>query len=237
MYFLLKISYIGNAKNIRLVEGKKMSIKANEDKLFLEWASKRENFVYDGVVDEETYLATDKKVLFLLKEANKFSGDLKDVILGSKRRSTWDNIYRWTFGIQNIEKEIPWKELAKVDLEKRSECLKSIAIMNLKKYSGGHTADNSLVAKIAKEDQSFLKKQFSLYNADIVIACGVTTAAQESLFNDKEILWKETKRGIGYFEYESGKYFVAFSHPEARAADQLLYYGLIDAIKEIFSNS
>ena len=42
-----------------------------------------------------------------------------------------------------------------------------------------------------------------------------------------------TTRGVQYYEYEKGKFFIKYAHPEARVADNLLYYGLIDAVKEL----
>ena len=41
-----------------------------------------------------------------------------------------------------------------------------------------------------------------------------------------------TSRGIEYMILDN-TIIVSFSHPEARVADQYLYYALIDAIREI----
>ena len=46
-----------------------------------------------------------------------------------------------------------------------------------------------------------------------------------------------TARGIWYHEYQKNKYIIQYSHPEARVADCLLYYGLLDAINEIYKNN
>ena len=48
--------------------------------------------------------------------------------------------------------------------------------------------------------------------------------------------WKTTSRGVYYYEFDKGKYFIKYAHPEARVSDNLLYYGLIDAIKELKNN-
>ena len=45
--------------------------------------------------------------------------------------------------------------------------------------------------------------------------------------------WRQTSRGVDYAEFKPGKYFISYVHPEARVADNLLYYGLIDAVREI----
>ena len=45
-----------------------------------------------------------------------------------------------------------------------------------------------------------------------------------------------TRRGIDYFERGAAKFVIAFSHPEVRVASQLLHYGLVDAVRELWSN-
>lgn len=52
----------------------------------------------------------------------------------------------------------------------------------------------------------------------------------------KEPDWQTTKRGVEYHEFKAGKYIIRYAHPEARVADSLLYYGLIDAVQEICSH-
>ena len=45
-----------------------------------------------------------------------------------------------------------------------------------------------------------------------------------------------TSRGIWYVRDEE-KIIISYSHPEARTKDCLLYYGLVDAVKEIVNIS
>jgi hypothetical protein len=88
---------------------------------------------------------------------------------------------------------------------------------------------------VATKDKEYLKKQFALYNPDIVICCGSSTTY---IFNSlidfgKKPDWKMTSRGILFYEFSPNKYLISFAHPEARVQDCLLYYGLINAVKEI----
>ena len=46
-------------------------------------------------------------------------------------------------------------------------------------------------------------------------------------------VWKMTTRGIWYVKEPNGRIVIAYSHPEARVKDCILYYGLIDAVREI----
>lgn len=216
-----------------------MGITEKENELFEEWAKDRKDLVKDGVMDEKSYEDTDIKILFVMKEVNDPGGgkwDLKKFIRDGALRQTWDNITRWVKGIRNLDKNLNWeKELATITPEQRKEILKSICVMNLKKSPGGYITDNDLLAKIATEDKEYLKKQFSLYNPDIIICCGSST---NYIFNSlidfaKKLDWKMTSRGILFHEFSPDKYLISFAHPEARIQDCLLYYGLIDAVKEI----
>lgn len=42
-------------------------------------------------------------------------------------------------------------------------------------------------------------------------------------------------RGIAFYWRAPGRVVVDFSHPEARVQDNLLHYGLVDAIREIYA--
>lgn len=53
------------------------------------------------------------------------------------------------------------------ELLTRAEALASIAAMNLKKSPGGHTTVVSSFWQAVTEDAPFLRKQFSLYSADL----------------------------------------------------------------------
>lgn len=215
-----------------------MNIRVKENKLFEKWSANRKGFVVDGVVDEESYLNSSLKIMFILKEVNDPDGgdwDLREFIRKGARSQTWNNVTRWILGIQNIEKSIDWKEIQEITEEQRKECLKSICAINLKKSPGGHTTDNNALSQVVNEDKIFLNEQFSIYNPDLVICCGsVVSRLFHNLveFSEKPD-WKMTMRGIWYHVYQSNRYVIEYSHPEARVADYLLYYGLVDAVREI----
>jgi hypothetical protein len=217
-----------------------MSIRTSEEKLFADWRVNRHGFVSDGVVDEDAYLTSCPKLLFVMKEVNDPDGgdwDLREFVRDGGRWQTWDNISRWVEGIRSLSEDIPWEKLEEVDAERRRRTLRSIAVMNLKKSPGGHTTDSGELAKVAEEDQEFLNKQFALYDADVTICCGTDTSntfhGLISLGGQPQ--WKSTRRGTYFHEYRRRKFVVAYSHPEARVASPLLYYGLVDAMREVLS--
>ena len=214
------------------------NINEKENILFAQWEKARDGFVYDGVANEQEYLSSERKILYLLKEVNDLGGggwDLREYMREGARPQTWNNITRWTEGIRSNAHVLIWKDFIKVSKERRTDALNSIAAINLKKSPGSHTTVSAELHRIATEDKYFLNQQFKLYNADIIICCGSeVTYLAETLIDDLAGLhWKSTSRGIEYAEYVEGKYIIAYSHPEARVADNLLFYALMDAVREI----
>ena len=215
-----------------------MTIKEQEDKLFSEWRIDRKGFVPDGVADEAAYRQSEKKILFLMKEVNDFKGDLRDFMREKGgRNATWDNLTRWTMGMRKLNNDIPWSELKAISENQRKEFILTVAAMNLKKSPGGTTTDKAMMKRIALEDKGYICRQFNLYDADIVICCGVdvSNTAHSCIKEIQGFKWKATSRGVPYHELgKPGKILISYSHPEARVSDNLLYYGLIDAIREIY---
>ena len=215
-----------------------MAITEKENLLFDEWRKNREGFVSDGLVDEASYLNSNLKIMFVLKEVNDPDGgnwDLRKFVREGGRPQTWDNVTRWVKGIRSLPSELKWNELSEVTETKRRDILRSICAINLKKSPGGHTTDNQSLWEISNNDKEFIRKQFSFYEADIVIGCGsVTTDLLYSLVDfGTDPGWMMTTRGIWYHEYLPRKFVISYAHPAARVADCLLYYGLIDALREI----
>jgi len=99
--------------------------------------------------------------------------------------------------------------------------------------SWGHTTDNQSLWGTSAEDRELLRKQFDLYDSDLVVCCGrVTTEIFHHLIDfGSEPDWVMTSRGIWYREYRTGHFIIDYAHPEARVSDCLLHYGLIDAVR------
>ncbi|WP_305819710.1 hypothetical protein [Photobacterium leiognathi] len=214
-----------------------MSITDKENNLFIEWKENRKGFVSDGLVSEQDYLNSDIKICIVLKEVNDPDGggwDLREFLANGARSQTWNNIVRWVRGIRNIECDIPWKDLEHISEEERKSTLKSICAINLKKSPGTHTTDNASLNKVANEDSNYIERQFLLYNPDITI-CGGTGDLFKGIAGFCEFEWKRTNRGIWWYERAPKKYVIAYCHPEARVDNPLIVYGLIDAIREIYS--
>lgn len=210
---------------------------AQQKALFDEWKQDRKFFVTDGVVDENEYISAPKKLLFLLKEVNGGeSWDLCEFICKGGRPQTWDNIARWVEGLFNLDVEISWEEL-EGDKESRKQrrinMLKKICVVNVKKSPGVETSINKEIRDAGKQDAEFLRKQLDIYEPEIIICCGTDGVYSKEIAENK-LDWRRTSRGIWY-TYDKDRLVIAYVHPEARVQSSLIYYGLIDAVKEILN--
>ncbi len=213
-----------------------MSIRSEEQALFDDLKAKNPYVIPDGVMDEQEYLSARYKIVYVLKEVNGGKDwDLREFVgKDGGRPQTWDNIARWTEGILSWEQEIPWCELEKDNEARRKNVLKKIAATNLKKTSGGYISDSKQIYQAAEEYSPIIKRQIDIYDPDIIICCGTEGAFVKICYADNEPAWKMTSRGIWYFR-DGKKVIISYSHPAARTKDSTLYYGLMDAVKEILS--
>ena len=209
-----------------------------EKRLFDIWEEKYPGRVnQDGIVDPDEYTRARFRLLFLLKEVNlKDDDDSFDVRLfchGGGRPETWDNIARWTQGILQLETDFPWADLDKDNDMRRREYLPRICAVNVKKIAGRHTANGRAIAEVVAEDRELLRQQIELYQPEILICCG--TKSNLLTIYEKDFhawTWKRTARGIEYAK-DGDRIIVFYSHPEARVADCILHYSLVDAMREI----
>ena len=211
-----------------------MSIKKSETKLFNQLKINNPSIVTDGVVNEKEYLDSKYKILYIMKEVNSYQNggwSLTEFISNGARSQTRDNVARWTEGILNLEKDLDWEYLSGDNDPRRNIYLKKIASINLKKTPGRHTSIAKEISMGAKNNKEIIKKQVDIYQPDIIICCGTSGIFVKDCL-ESDLTWQMTSRGIEYMILDN-TIIVSFSHPEARVADQYLYYALIDAIREI----
>jgi hypothetical protein len=192
----------------------------------------------DGVPDETAFNASEPKIMFVMKEVEDLgegTGDLREFLRRGASPQPWNHITRWVIGLRQLDEDIAWNLFEEVSVQHRSGTLGSICLMHLKKTPAGDSSHGPALTTTVQEDKKYLNEQFRLYDADLVICCG---AATSDIFHsvitfDPPPVWQTTRRGIGFHEYGPQKYFVSYSYPEPRVQDCLLYYGLIDAAREI----
>ncbi len=128
--------------------------------------------VIDGIVNENQY----KNVVWILKETNNFDGAINQLVnevVTSKRKSglwkgmTWHNIGRASVKILN-----PSASFNETEKQKKNSLL-NIAIINIKKTTGGATANSKVIQKFAADYQNLIIEQLILLNPKTVVLGGV----------------------------------------------------------------
>jgi len=217
-----------------------MSFKDAEGAIFAEWQQRHDkSFVRDGVVDEYTFRASSPKIVYVLKEVNDFDGggwDLRELLLGKLASGipgkTWNNVTRWTMGLRDLSKDIPWSVLQNINEKQRKDTLKSVCVVNIKKTPGAGTADEKAVIQIAKQDEELLRKQLDFYKPDLVICCGRRlTDVYYKVFGENAVR-QITSQSLPYWRSTNGL-FVIVDHPQARKSAKALYDALIGSVQKI----
>ena len=208
-----------------------------EQNLFNEWRKIHPNLVLDGMVNHEKYIQSNPRVLLILKEVNDLGGgnwDLRNFLLKGGRWQTWNTVTRWLIGIDNLNREVSWQEISKIDDKLRIEELQRLCVINLKKSPGGSSSEMDEIEQIALSDKKLLNQQFKLYKPNIIICGGTGNIVTEILEPVKLNNWKETKRGVSYNQIDNECYLFSYYHPQARIKESFLYYGILDAIREVY---
>lgn len=86
-----------------------MSLREQENELFVRWRLERPGLITDGVVDEVAYLYSPRRILFMLKEVNSTETqewDLRGFLHGGGHAASWDTITRWVEGIRALPADL-----------------------------------------------------------------------------------------------------------------------------------
>jgi hypothetical protein len=162
--------------------------------LFDEWrplvVAEAGHFVGDGIVMEEAWQASRRRILFLLKEPHGYKGadggmdklirDAAKPRSTSKlwRRPTFHNLGRWAHGLLSYEGAVP--DFADAHRARRTAML-GCAFVNLKKTSGGRSA-TSEVDVHAQRYAEFLRRQVDIIEPDLVVMGGTYPTVKEHLY-------------------------------------------------------
>ena len=211
-----------------------MLIREREDALFERWQSHRPLLVRDGLVDEEAFLASSPRTVLVLKDVNGPDGggwDLRNVLREETRWQTWGTVARWMRGLRELERDLTWAEIeAKPPPDERLDAVRSLCVVNLKKEPGAASSNRSDVERYAREDAAYLREQFALYDPDLVICGGVGITYASVVGADH---WQRTTRGVRYYETGDGCHVIDYYHPQVRYPLDMLYYTLLDAVREL----
>ncbi len=140
------------------------------------------HFINDGIVDQEEWDKTMPKICFLLKEAyikeDEKEGDLCEWLRNGLLTQMWQRVALYSYCMLNT-RENSTPDYYKTYLKFRSnesemtDCIKKIAVVNVKKSNGNKRSSWAKLFNVAKEDEGLLKEQINAISPDIIY-CGNT---------------------------------------------------------------
>ena len=131
-------------------------MQADEAALMTEWRTcwqeKHAEYPYfneDGIADYELWftLPDGKHILVVLKETNGLQGSLVEFLRHDGNGKTWNNVVRWA------KMALDGVYLENISQNEFQNIIRSIAVINLKKYAGG-TRANALVVSMPHPNRS-----------------------------------------------------------------------------------
>lgn len=176
---------------------------------------------FDGVVDEQRYLKSEIKTLFLLKEVNDdkmvedWDGFMEDVKAQTTKDSlytTWPNVCLWMEALKN--KDVTYMDCmdgyGTFDTQRMRENLLDIALVNIKKTAGrGSSNADEIDYAVNKYGHIICEEVERIIKPDLVL-CGGTFEYAKNIFNPDKI--KVLRCGAEYF-IKNDRLFVRFPHP------------------------
>lgn len=205
--------------------------------LFNEWKKKYKYFSSDGIVDFYAYKNAYPKITFILKETNEKEDDggydltefLRD---GADGGCIWNNVSRFSAGIIN---KIDFETVKDIDKNDRKKYLAPISVINLKKTPGKARSNNSEIAKFAKADKEFIKKQIDLYSPDLIICGGTGDMFIKNILDLDTSYWTYVS---DYFSYLMHKdtIIVKIYHPACRKGKKDLFENIVSQTRDILNN-
>jgi len=111
------------------------------------------------------------RILAVLKEPNDSCGaDLRQDFLNvGARWAIWHRLSEWAAGILH---EFPPYEDVYGHAILKNDALRRIAVVNLKKLSGGASIDDAKLQRCAFRDRDFLRTQICSLKPTLILACG-----------------------------------------------------------------
>ena len=218
------------------------NITARLDYLFATWQQDSgDQIVKDGVIQEDEWNRSRRKILFVLKEPNggtkkaledlaRIHNDLRQVEDPS-RAGNWAHLGRWAYGLLGAGTEhIPAFGEANGSAN-MLEAWRRIALMNLKKTPGKAQADMSAIEQYASANREALVRQLDIMQADIVVCCGENMhSILFGVLQEREAAAQSEFGEVGRGEdcwLRKGVLYVQHYHPGARLKSSVLYYGLV----------
>lgn len=144
------------------------------DNFFDTWKNEEQikNFCEDGIINEEIYNRQTRRVLFILRDVNygkdcDLRADLSNA--ASLDGKTYNNVARWTIALLDHSGAYP----ANMPGTARVEQMQRVAVMNIKKGSGGPNANGDELLDAIDRDSEKIREEIVMCKPSIIIACGI----------------------------------------------------------------
>ena len=174
-------------------KNEKTKSKRDLESLEKEWMESRDYalFCKDGILLEEEWDKSRTKILFLLKETFIHFFVIRGRAQGphGNSKTFWRRMQMWTYLTDKIynNEDYTFQDALKIKDKENSK----IAYVNIKKnvtlmgQKGRTSSDYNDIAKYARQDSHFLRRQIELINPDVIICCG-TYDFMKNIFTKEE---------------------------------------------------
>lgn len=241
------LSILSNKKERNIVNTEEY--KLNQTQTQEEWKTRHQNkglnkFIYDGIVNEDLWAASNKKIMFLLKEAylknNETEGNLCKWFNEGPIWKMWKVVSDWIFAMQNVTVDnIPaYHSFDYNDSDASTERVRSISVVNIKKSEGQTSSDYNDLMNFAENDSDMIQRQIAEISPKIIV-CGNTGYYFEIVygaeFEKNKIKSNAVYNGyeIDHNEFDNKKFvwagdtlIIDFCHPANHFHRQGKYYAL-----------
>ncbi|WP_123908301.1 hypothetical protein [Flavobacterium psychrophilum] len=226
------------------MENKKLELEKLQNEIDLEIAKiisidERKAFP-DGIINIDNYLASDLKIMWILKEPNSSEelnwrdeiGNLKTET-GTKYgwSGTFNPIIYVSYGILNNQNwnQIPYTN----DNPEIIEVLKSIAFVNVKKTPGESVSFDNEIHEYHSNNKEILIKQIKYYQPNVII-CGNTFqyigVDVKEIFKELEFEYDENSKMSKHHNTEI--IIIDAFHPNARKNKEIYCDYIINSVNE-----
>ena len=212
------------------------------DRLFDDWLkdgfSKHDDFCRDGIIDEEKWDASPRKVLFLAKETHDLCPDLD--LRPTIRAKPWTLPGYWTYGLRNTTKD----KVAPYDdaVPEYADMCCSAAVMNLKKSHGGASTNDEELLDAIRQTGSRVWEEIGIIDPDIIVCNGTMWHIREALQGAEDRIRSVGWTGIDGEVYsrclldDKDRLWVDYYHFSARYPHLLQYYGLMGLFQAVVNS-
>lgn len=168
-----------------------------------------ERICRDGIIDPERFSKEHRRVLFVLRESNNSAGrDICADLRSGLKWQLWHTVARWAAGLLSTK---PFPDFDQIDTPAHmADAIQRVAIVNLKKVTGGSSANLGVINRYAYLDQELLRTQIAEIAPTLIVACGTTEPLLWVLRPD---LQGEASADESYRHSGLGAWVVPLRHP------------------------